>query len=78
MIPVVNKCSADIVSVGDTWTCIEISDDATDAGDVELVHVDFNANVATVRYKGNIHRGPMMIRSDHPSYMGREVAVLFV
>ena len=66
------------VQVGDAWTCIELAPDSADADDVELIHVDFAANVATVRYNGNITRGPMMIRSDHPNYMGKEVAVLFV
>ena len=66
------------VQVGDDWSCIELTSEAVYSGDVELVHVDFAANVATVRHKGLITRGPMMIRSDHPNYMGKEVAVLFV
>lgn len=78
MIPVIAKETSDEVQVGDTWTCVEISGVAVDAGDVELIRVDFSANIATVRYKGVVASGPMMIRTDHPNYMGKEVAVLFV
>lgn len=78
MIPVITKESAEEVEVGNTWTCVEISGVAVDAGDVELIHVDFAANIATIRHRGVIARGPMMIRTDHPNYMGKEVAVLFV
>jgi hypothetical protein len=78
MIPVLTKYASEEVHVGDKWSCIEISDAAVDAGDVELIRVDFAANVATVRYKGSVASGPMMIRTDHPNYMGKEVAVLFI
>ena len=78
MIPVLAKESSEEVHVGDSWSCLPISGAAVESGEVELVHVDFNANVATVRHLGQIVRGPMMIRSDHPEHLGREVAVLFV
>jgi hypothetical protein len=82
MIPIpiliVTKESAEEVEVGSSWTCVEISGVAVDAGDVELIRVDFAANMAWVRYKGVMAAGPMMIRTDHPNYMGQEVAVLFV
>lgn len=78
MIPVIARNSAEQLKVGDTWSCLEISGDAQDAGDVELVHVDFNAEIATVRHKGQIVKGPIMIRTDHPEHLGKEVAVLFV
>ena len=78
MIPVVTKANAEEVKVGDTWTCVDISSEAVDSGDVELVRVDFAAEVATIRYLGKIMAGPIMIRTDHPNHMGKEVAVLFV
>lgn len=78
MIPVVTKESAKQVQVGDAWACIELNSDAKDAPKVELVRVDFSAEVATIRYLGRIMSGPLMIRSDHPDFMGQEVAVLFV
>ncbi len=72
------KESAEEVQVGDTWSCLSISDEAVDAGDVELVHVDFIANIATVCHDGQIVKGPIMIRTDHPAHFGKEVAVLFI
>jgi hypothetical protein len=78
MIPVLAKETSEQVNVGDTWSCLSITGEARDTGDVELVHVDFNSNIATVRHNGQVVKGPLMIRTDHPEYMGEEVAVLFV
>lgn len=75
---IVTKESNEEVQVGDTWTCIDISADAVDAGDVELVRVDFVAEVATIRYQGHLMTGPLVIRTDIPGHMGKEVAMLFV
>lgn len=78
MIPIIAKNSDEEVQVGDRWNCLSISGEAVDSGDVELIHVDVNANVATVRHNGLVVKGPLMIRTDHPGHLGKEVAVLFV
>ena len=87
MIEAVEKSSSTfslVAGPSDAWSCIEISGVDTederfrDGSEVEVISVDWDQEIATVKYQGTTIRGPIMRRTDHPGHMGKEVAVLLV
>lgn len=89
MIEVVEMSSSSLALVAgpnETWSCIEIAGVDTEderfraaaTSEVEVISVDWDQEMATVKYRGTTIRGPIMRKTDHPGHVGKEVAVLFV